>query len=117
MEIRDSFRYTLGGKAHQGMGWGLFSVSKNSLRIEQFTHATRGRLRVATWTATIVGNTLVKESFQDTSSFGTNSIGCSNPLLFRPSNWKPDPDVFFERDKQFIKSQEYFIRKKVRKGN
>ena len=116
LELKDSRQYVIDRGYDRGFGWGLGYWKQDTVFAEQFSHATRGRMRVRRWVANLSADGLTMLSYS-TPGYPTSYVYCSTKFRFRHSTWKPDPAAFFERDRQFIRSQEYFIRKKARKGN
>lgn len=110
--LRNSRQYVVDSGYDRGFGWGLGDWKQSTVFAEQFTHATKGRMRVQRWVATVDNDEMTILSYS-TPGYGT--VQCSTKFKFRPCTWKPDPDAFFKRDKQFIRSQEYFIRRDQRK--
>lgn len=100
---------------NHGMGWGVYQWRGDTLHIEQFNYATRGRLRAAIWKAVMHGDVLQKV-FSQTSHYTQSGLAeCVGPFHFRPSSWKPDSSRFFEQDRGFLRSQAYYEKQELRR--
>jgi len=108
-KLRSSQRFDSGERS--GMGWGLYKWSDDTLYIEQFSHATRGRWRVASWKAVLKGDVLRKVFHEDSPYLVSGLEECVKPYDFHPSDWKPDPSRFFEQNKAFLRSQAYHMKR------
>ena len=112
--MKSSRRYVVDKGHDTGFGWGLGCWRQDTVFAEHFSHATRARLRVGRWVAKLSDGGMTMLSYS-TPNYPTYNVDCSTKFSFRVCTWKPDPAAFFERDKQFIRSQEYFIRRNQRK--
>jgi len=112
--LKNSRQYVVDRGCDRGFGWGLGCWRQDTVFAEQFSHATRGRMRVRRWVANLSADGMTMLSYS-TPNYPIYNVDCSTKFSFRVCTWKPDPAAFFERDKQFIRSQEYFIRRNQRK--
>lgn len=103
-------RYSVTGqRLSDGMGWGICQWDDDTLHIEQLTFATRGRVRVTKWKAVMHGDVLQKVFRKDSPLVTSGLPECVRPFDFHPTDKKPDPKRFFEQDKQFLRSQKYYM--------
>lgn len=114
-KMRNSERLNPADRKVHGFGWGLYQWRSDTLYVEQFVLATRGRMRVAV-TRALLRNGLLQELFTTNSLFlKDGSSACLAPLRFRPCAWRPDPSMLFEENRSFRRSQGHFLKRRIRK--